>query len=315
MADPPPTPTMANAAIADKVARLKVVPQRQYGIWVGTALALLLVALIIRAFAVNPAFSWDTAAKYILHPPILRGLGTTLLLTVLIMAVAIVVGTVVAIMRVSPSPILRAFASVYVWFFRGVPALIQLIFWFNLSLLVRQISLTLPYIGTVFSARTNDIMTPFLSAVVALSLCEAGYMAEIIRAGIKSVPSGQAEAASALGMPYRMILKRITLPQAMRFVVPPTGNEAINLLKMTSLVTFIAVDDLFYSAQSIYARTFETIPLLIVVAFWYLAVVSIMSVGQLFLERHFGRSDKRDDAMLIEILARAITWRRRQSDV
>ncbi|MGV3550982.1 amino acid ABC transporter permease [Rhizobium sp.] len=307
-------PTQPNA-IADQVARLKVVPQRQYGIWIGTAAALVLAALIIRAFAVNPAFDWNTAYNYILHPPILRGLGTTLLLTVLIMAVAIVVGTVVAIMRVSPSPILRAFAGVYVWFFRGVPALIQLIFWFNLSLLVREISLTLPYFGTIFSVRTNDVMTPFLSAVVALSLCEAGYMAEIIRAGIKSVPSGQAEAASALGMPYGKILKRITLPQAMRFVVPPTGNEAINLLKMTSLVTFIAVDDLFYSAQSIYARTFETIPLLIVVAFWYLAVVSIMSVGQHFLERHFGRSDKREESMLADVVGKMLAVRRRPANV
>ncbi|MBX9457598.1 MAG: amino acid ABC transporter permease [Rhizobium sp.] len=311
--DPPQS--TADAAIADQVARLKVVPQRQYGIWIGTVLALVLAGFIVRALAVNPAFDWDTVFRYIFHPPILRGLGTTLLLTVLIMAVAIVVGTVIAIMRVSPSPILRAFAGVYVWFFRGVPALIQLIFWFNLSLLVREFSLTLPLVGTIFSVRTNDLMTPFLSAVVALSLCEAGYMAEIIRAGIKSVPSGQAEAASALGMPYRMILKRITLPQAMRFVVPPTGNEAINLLKMTSLVTFIAVDDLFYSAQSIYARTFETIPLLIVVAFWYLAVVSIMSVGQHFLERHFGRSDKREESMLSGIMRSVAGWRRRQNNV
>jgi polar amino acid transport system permease protein len=313
MADPPQPD--AQLAIADQAARLKVVPQRQYGIWIGTALALALAGMIVRAFAINPAFDWDTAFRYVFHPPILRGLGTTLLLTVLIMAVAIVVGTVVAIMRVSPSRILRAFAGVYVWFFRGVPALIQLIFWFNLSLLLREISLTLPFLGTIFAMRTNDVMTPFLSAVVALSLCEAGYMAEIIRAGIKSVPSGQAEAASALGMPYRMILKRITLPQAMRFVVPPTGNEAINLLKMTSLVTFIAVDDLFYSAQSIYARTFETIPLLIVVAFWYLAVVSIMSVGQHFLERHFGRSDKREDSIITDIMRNIAGWRRRQSHV
>ena len=313
MADPPQTGV--SPTIADQVLRLKVIPQRQYGIWIGTVLALVLAGFIIRAFAVNPAFAWDTVFRYMFHAPILRGLGTTLLLTVLIMAAAIVVGTVVAIMRVSPSPILRAFAGIYVWFFRGVPALIQLIFWFNLSLLVREISLTLPYFGTLFSMRTNDLMTPFLSAVVALSLCEAGYMAEIIRAGIKSVPSGQAEAASALGMPYRMILRRITLPQAMRFVVPPTGNEAINLLKMTSLVTFIAVDDLFYSAQSIYARTFETIPLLIVVAFWDLAVVSVMSVGQHFLERYFGRSDKRDDSMLMEIMRNAIGRRRRQNHV
>lgn len=302
-------------AIAEQVSRLKVVPQRQYAIWIGTALALILAGFIIRAFAVNPAFSWDVAYGYLFHPPILRGLWTTLLLTVLIMAAAIVIGTVVAIMRVSPSPILRAFGGVYVWFFRGVPALIQLIFWFNLSMLVREFSLTLPYFGTLFSIRTNDLMTPFLSAVVALSLCEAGYMAEIIRAGIRSVPSGQSEAASALGMPYRNILKRIVLPQAMRFVVPPTGNEAINLLKTTSLVTFIAVDDLFYSAQSIYARTFETIPLLIVVAFWYLAVVSIMSVGQHFLERHFGRSDKREDSMLAEIAGKIFSFRRRPANV
>lgn len=281
--------TLSSAAPA--ADDLVVVPRRQYGIWIGTAIALLLAFVIVRAFVQNPAFAWDTAARYLFHPQIMRGLGNTLILTIIIMVLAIVVGTVIAIMRVSRSPILRAFASAYVWFFRGVPALIQLIFWFNLALLVREFSLTLPYVGTVFSIRTNDFMTPFFSAVVALALCEAGYMAEIIRAGIKSVPPGQSEAASALGMPYRMILKRVVLPQAMRFVVPPTGNEAINLLKMTSLVTFIAVDDLFYSAQAIYARTFETIPLLIVVAFWYLTVVSIMSVGQYLLESHFGRSE------------------------
>jgi polar amino acid transport system permease protein len=242
----------------------------------------------------------------------MRGLLNTLILTVVIMALAIIIGTLVAVMRVSPSPVLRGFAGAYVWFFRGVPALIQLIFWFNLALLVREFSLTLPFVGEVFSIRTNDFMTPFFSAVVALSLCEAGYMAEIIRAGIKSVPSGQSEAASALGMPYRNILKRIVLPQAMRFVVPPTGNEAINLLKMTSLVTFIAVDDLFYSAQSIYARTFETIPLLIVVAFWYLAVVSIMSVGQHFLERHFGRSETRTDSWVLRVVRNSIGSRAKE---
>jgi polar amino acid transport system permease protein len=302
--------TSAQPTVASPAEQLVVVPRRHYGIWVGTVLALALAFVIVRAFASNPAFAWGTAAGYLFHPSIMRGLGNTLILTVLIMAVAIVIGTVIAIMRVSPSPVLRAFASTYVWFFRGVPALIQLIFWFNLSLLVREFSLTVPFVGTLFSVRTNDFMTPFFSAIVALSLCEAGYMAEIIRAGIKSVPSGQAEAASALGMPYRMILKRITLPQAMRFVVPPTGNEAINLLKMTSLVTFIAVDDLFYSAQSIYARTFETIPLLIVVAFWYLAVVSIMSVGQHFLERHFGRSDERSQTMGLRIVRNTFRLRK-----
>lgn len=284
-------PLQVQPAPAGAAGDFKVVPRRQWGVWIGTILTLTLAFFIVQAFVRNPAFAWDVAARYLFHPQIMRGLGNTLILTAIIMALAIVIGTVIAIMRVSRSAILRAFAGAYVWFFRGVPALIQLIFWFNLALLVREFSLTLPFVGTVFSVRTNTFMTPFLSAVIALALCEAGYMAEIIRAGINSVPRGQSEAASALGMPYRMILKRIVLPQAMRFVVPPTGNEAINLLKMTSLVTFIAVDDLFYSAQSIYARTFETIPLLIVVAFWYLAVVSIMSVGQYFTERHFGRSE------------------------
>lgn len=310
--DPAGERTVADSA-ATTVAALKVVPQKNYGLWIGTALVLILMYFIIRAFAVNPAFEWDVAGSYMFHPSILRGLGNTLLLTVIIMAIAIVLGTIIAIMRVSRSAILNGFASTYVWFFRGVPALIQLIFWFNLSLLVSNISLSLPFIGNVFSIKTNDFMTPFFSAVVALALCEAGYMAEIIRAGIKSVPTGQGEAATALGMPHRTILKRIVLPQAMRFVVPPTGNEAINLLKMTSLVTFIAVDDLFYSAQSIYARTFETIPLLIVVSAWYLAVVSIMSVGQFFLERYFGRSDRRPETLLETWLGALFGGRKRRA--
>lgn len=306
-----PARTIARPGGSIPAETLVVVPRRRYGIWIGTIAALLFAFVIVRAFAINPAFGWNTAAGYLFHPSIIRGLGMTLLLTVVIMVCSIVIGTVIAIMRVSPSIVLQAFAGAYVWFFRGVPALIQLIFWFNLSLLVREFSLWLPIVGTVFSVRTNDLMSPFASAVVALSLCEAGYMAEIIRAGIKSVPPGQSEAATTLGMPYRQILWRIVLPQAMRFVVPPTGNEAINLLKMTSLVTFIAVDDLFYTAQSIYARTFETIPLLIVVAFWYLLVVTVMSIGQHFLEQYYGRSDQRHESALARVLRNAVAARTR----
>ena len=207
-------------------------------------------------------------------------------------------------MRLSSSKILNIFSSAYIWFFRGTPALLQLIFWFNLSILIRELSLSLPFFGTIFSIKTNDFMTPFFSAVIALSLHEAGYMAEIIRAGIKSVPSGQSEAARSLGMHPFLILKRIIMPQAMRFIVPPTGNETISLLKMTSLVTFIAVDDLLYAAQSIYARTFETIPLLIVVAFWYLSVVTLLSFIQYFIEIHYGRSEFRAQSTLSMLLNR-----------
>lgn len=274
-----------------RVEDLKVVPQRHVGLWISTAVVVLILVLFMWAVGANEAFGWPIFAKYLFHPSIMRGLGNTLLLTVTIMILATVIGTVVAIMRLSPSRILQTFANGYIWFFRGAPALIQLIFWFNLAILLPSITLSLPVVGTVFSVRTNDVMTPFLTAVVALSLHEAGYMAEIIRAGITSVPPGQTEAASTLGMSRGRILRRIVLPQAMRFIVPPTGNEAINLMKATSLVTVIAVDDLLYSAQTIYARTFETIPLLMVVAFWYLAVVTIMSVGQHFIEQHFRRDD------------------------
>ena len=276
-----------------RVEDLTVVPQRRIGLLVATGVVVALLALLIWSVGTNKAFGWPIVAKYLFHPSIIRGLGNTLLLTVLIMALATIIGTIIAIMRLSPSRILQVFANGYIWFFRGAPALIQLIFWFNLAIIVREVSLTLPFIGTVFSVKTNDFMTPFVSAVVALSLHEAGYMAEIIRAGITSVPQGQTEAASTLGMSRAAILRRIVLPQAMRFIVPPTGNEAINLMKATSLVTVIAVDDLLYSAQTIYARTFETIPLLIVVAFWYLAVVTVMSIGQHFIEQYFNRSDAR----------------------
>lgn len=295
------TQPAATVRQADNSLDLTVVPRRRYGLWIGTVISLVFAFVVVRAIATNPAFNWDVAFGYILHPSILRGLGTTLLLTVVIMAAAIVVGTVIAIMSISPSIVLQGFASAYVWFFRGVPALIQLIFWFNLALIVREFTLTLPFVGTVFSVRTNDLMSPFVAAVVALSLCEAGYMAEIIRAGIKSVPHGQTEAASSLGMTYSKILRRIVLPQAMRFVVPPTGNEAISLLKMTSLVTYIAVDDLFYAAQSIYARTFETIPLLMVVSFWYLLVVTLMSFGQYHIERYYGRSDQQSEGVTMRL--------------
>lgn len=274
-----------------RVEDLTVVPPRRIGLWIATGIVVAALALLAWVIGTNKAFGWPIVGKYLFHPSIMRGLGNTLLLTVTIMVLATVIGTIVAIMRLSPSRILQVFANAYIWFFRGAPALIQLIFWFNLAIIMPVISLDLPGIGQIFSVRTNDVMTPFLTAVIALSLHEAGYMAEIIRAGITSVPQGQTEAASTLGMSRGKILRRIILPQAMRFIVPPTGNEAINLMKATSLVTVIAVDDLLYSAQTIYARTFETIPLLLVVAFWYLAVVTIMSVGQHFLERHFNRSD------------------------
>ncbi len=239
----------------------------------------------------NPELQWPIVGKYLFHPMIMKGLWTTIWLTIVVMILATIMGMVAALMMMSSSKLLAIPARVFVWFFRGTPALVQLILWYNLAILVQNFGVWIPGVGTLFSIPTNDIMTPFVAATIALSLHESGYMAEIIRGGLMSVNKGQTEAAACLGMKPSLLTRRIVIPQAMRMIIPPTGNETINLLKTTSLVSIIAVGDLLYSAQSIYARTFETIPLLIVVTFWYLVVVSIMSVGQSYLERYYGKED------------------------
>lgn len=270
---------------------LKVVPLRHPGRWAAAASVALLLFLLLKAVVGNPALQWPVVAGYLFNPMIMEGLALTLWMTVLVMVFASIIGMVVALMLLSPSKMLSLPAAGFVWWFRGTPALVQLILWYNLSLIFKTVTLWLPGIGTVFSLPMNSVMTPLMAAVVALSLHEAGYMAEIIRNGLKSVSRNQTEAALCLGMPPSLLLRRIVVPQAMRVIIPPTGNETINLLKTTSLVSTIAVGDLLYSAQAIYARTFETIPLLLVVTFWYLVVVTIMSVGQGYLERHFSKDE------------------------
>lgn len=301
------------AASAINPSKLTVVRLRHPWRWTGVAAVAIGVALILRSVFSNPEFQWPVVAHYMFNPMIIHGLGQTLLMTVVVMFFAVIGGTVAALMSLSPSKLLSVPAAIFVWLFRGAPALVQLVLWYNLSLVIKNFTLWLPGYGTVFSVATNDIMTPFVAAVVALSLHESGYMAEIIRGGLKSVNRGQTEAAACLGMKPSLSLRRIVLPQAMRMIIPPTGNETINLLKMTSLVSIIAVDDLLYSAQAIYARTFETIPLLIVVTLWYLAVVSIMSVGQFYLERHFSRDEHRAEARPFgAILGNAIRFRKKE---
>ncbi|MBE7182783.1 MAG: amino acid ABC transporter permease [Methylobacterium mesophilicum] len=283
---------MTRKVEADAFAELAVVPLRHPFRVVAIVIVLLLVAFMGVEAAANPKLQWPIVARYLFNPLVLQGLIQTCWLTVLIMALAIVIGTVAALMSLSPSKLLSIPSAVFVWLFRGTPALVQLILWYNLALVVPRFELWLPGLGTVFSVSTNDVMSPIVAAVIALSLHESGYMAEIIRNGLKSVSAGQREAALCLGMNPALLMRRIIIPQAMQVIIPPTGNETINLLKTTSLVSIIAVADLLYSAQAIYARTFETVPLLIVVTFWYLAVVSIMSVGQFYLERHFARDAK-----------------------
>lgn len=270
---------------------LKIIPLRHPVRWIAVGLVSIAICALAWSVFNNPQFQWPVVAHYLFHERILAGVRTTIVLTVIVIILASAIGTIAALMMLSPSKLLSVPASLFVWLFRGTPALVQLMLWYNLSLIFRSIGLWIPGYGSVSSIDTNSLMTPMVAAVLALSLHESGYMAEIIRGGLRSVNKGQTEAAACLGMKPSLLLRRIILPQAMRMIIPPTGNETINLLKTTSLVSIIAVSDLLYSAQSIYARTFETIPLLMVVTIWYLIIVSVMSVCQFYLERHYSRDE------------------------
>jgi polar amino acid transport system permease protein len=268
---------------------IKAVPVRHPGRWVGVAVIVVLVAMLIHSFLTNPNFGWDVVGQYLFSDPVLRGLRNTLILTVLSMTIGIVGGVLLAVMRLSPNPVLAGAAAVYIWLFRGTPLITQLIFWNFLAALYPRLGLGIPFGPTFVSVDTNTVISVFTAALLGLGLNEAAYMAEIVRGGIQSVDPGQSEAAGALGLSRTQTLRRIVLPQAMRVIVPPTGNETISMLKTTSLVVVIAYFELTVAVQTIYSRTFQTIPLLIVAALWYLALTSVLSVGQMFIERRFGR--------------------------
>ncbi len=268
---------------------LKAVPVRHPGRWVGVAVIVVLAAMLVHSFLTNPNFQWAVVGKYLFSEPVLRGLQNTLILTVLSMAIGVVGGVLLAVMRLSPNPVLAGSAAVYIWLFRGTPLITQLIFWNFLASLYPRLGLGIPFGPTFVSIGTNALISVFAASLLGLGLNEAAYMAEIVRGGIQSVDPGQSEAAGALGLSRTQTLRRIVLPQAMRVIVPPTGNETISMLKTTSLVVVIAYFELTVAVQTIYSRTFQTIPLLIVAALWYLALTSVLSVGQVFIERRFGR--------------------------
>ena len=268
---------------------MKAVPVRHPGRWVGVAVIVVLVAMLVHSFLTNPNFQWDVVGEYLFSDPVLRGLRNTLILTVLAMAIGVVGGVLLAVMRLSPNPVLAGAAAVYIWLFRGTPVITQLIFWNFLAALYPRLGLGIPFGPTFVSVDTNTVISVFAASLLGLGLNEAAYMAEIVRGGIQSVDPGQSEAAGALGLSRTQTLRRIVLPQAMRVIVPPTGNETISMLKTTSLVVVIAYFELTVAVQTIYSRTFQTIPLLIVAALWYLALTSVLSVGQMFIERRFGR--------------------------
>ncbi|WP_104045947.1 amino acid ABC transporter permease [Arthrobacter sp. ZGTC412] len=283
----PDTRTESPTAAADSIP---VVPLR-HPVRLAVAVALILLALSAAwDVAVNQRYHWDVVASYLFAPQIMAGAGLTVILTVVSMTAGIALGTVLAVMRLSENPILRTISRGYIWFFRGTPLLVQLIFWYNIAALYPVIAFGLPFGGpSLVLGSANVLISPLAAALLGLALNEAAYMAEIIRGGIGSVDKGQYDAARALGMDGGKLMRRVILPQAMRVVLPPTGNQVISMLKGTALVSVLAISDLLYSAQIIYATNYQTIPLLIVASLWYLLMTTILSFFQTKLERRYGR--------------------------
>jgi polar amino acid transport system permease protein len=246
------------------------------------------------SISTNKRFGWSVVRHYLTAPQILHGLVVTIELTAASMAIGIAFGTILAVMRLSPNPLVSGVSWLYIWFFRGTPLLVQILFWFNIAALYPRFAIGVP-LGPQFThVNLTSLITPFIAGMLALGLNEAAYMAEIVRAGMISVDEGQSEAAQALGMTRLLTMRRIVLPQAMRVIIPPTGNETISMLKTSSLASVIAVADLTYAAQTIYSANFKTIQLLIVASFWYLALTSVLYVGQGYLERYYGRGTRSD---------------------
>ncbi|MGJ0204017.1 ABC transporter permease subunit [Leucobacter sp. gxy201] len=248
-------------------------------------------ALFIYDAAVNrPVYSWDIVAQYLFDVRVISAIGYTLQLTIYSMVIAIVLGVTLAIMRLSPNPVVRSIAWVYLWVFRGTPVYVQLVFWGLVPVIYKTIDIGIPFTEAMFSLTTKDFLSYFVLAIIGLALNEAAYMAEIVRAGLLSVDKGQDEAAIALGLGWWHTMTRVILPQAMRVIIPPTGNEVISMLKTTSLVTAVPFTlELYTRTRDIAAVTYKPVPMLIVASVWYLVITSILMVGQYYLERHFAR--------------------------
>lgn len=273
-----------------QITRNVVVPQRHPGRWLAIVVLVIIVFQVGQAVSVNPNFHWDVYFTYLFSPQVIRGVGWTLLLTIVAMTVAISVAGFLVIMRDSDNPVLRSLSYSWVWFFRGTPIYTQLLFWGLFAVLFPNLSLAIPFGPEIISVETKYIVTPIMAAILGLGFNESAYLTEIFRAGFNSIDRGQAEAAQALGMRPAKIWWRILMPQAMRVIIPPTGNETIGMLKMTSLVLAIPFTlDLTFATNAISNRLYLPVPLLMVAGTWYLAITSVLMVGQYFLERHFGK--------------------------
>jgi polar amino acid transport system permease protein len=285
---------------------IKAVPVRHPGRWVAVGFLALLTVMFVHMLVTNKAFHWSFIVDNAFRPNVIEGVRTTVLLTVFAMIIGIVLGIIVAVLRLSPNPVLSGVAWLYTWFFRAVPRLVLAILFGNMGILYARVRFGLPFDhqiasllginlnGTIFSINANTFLTGFMAGLLGLALSEGAYMAEIVRAGILSVDSGQHEAASALGMSRTQMMGRIVLPQAMRVIVPPTGNETIAMLKDTSLVAFVPVtNELFYQLDAVGSRNFLPFPMLVAACMWYLLLSSVLMAGQYFIEKRFARGSTR----------------------
>ncbi|MEV0913485.1 amino acid ABC transporter permease [Streptomyces sp. NPDC049967] len=282
-ADQPPTPPTPAAG----PEAIKAIPVRHYGRYVSAVIAIAALVAIIYAFS-QGKINWGAVPDYFFDDRIVKGVGQTLLLTALSMVIGVVGGILLAVMRLSKNPVTSSIAWSYIWFFRGTPVLVQLFVWFNLGLVFQYINL-----GPIYKDYWSSFMTPLLTALLGLGLNEAAYMAEICRAGLLSVDEGQTEASHALGMSHGKTLRRVVIPQAMRVIVPPTGNEVINMLKTTSLVAAVQFYELFKYAQDIGQASGAPVEMYFLAAAWYLIMTSVLSVGQYYLERYYARGSSR----------------------
>jgi polar amino acid transport system permease protein len=279
---------------AARPADIKAVPVRHPGRWVASVVVAVLAAMFVHGLVTEHGYGWAVVGQYFFSRRVLDGLELTIELTVIAMAIGIALGIVLAVMRLSPNALVSGASWMYIWFFRGTPLLVQLLFWYNLAALYPRLGLGIPFGPQFVSGTANSFITPLAAAIFGLGLNEGAYMAEIVRAGFLSVDEGQTDAAQSLGMTRLQAMRRVVLPQAMRVIIPPTGNETISMLKNTSLVSVIAVTELLYSVQLIYAANYQTIPLLVVASLWYLIVTTVLTIGQYYIERHYAKGASRE---------------------
>ncbi|WP_035845751.1 amino acid ABC transporter permease [Kitasatospora azatica] len=277
---------------ADDLAELPVVPARHPGRWLAGLAALLVVAQFVHGLATNPGWEWQTFARYLFTDTILKSVGITLELTAYGTVLGFAIGILVAFLRLSGSRILQSIAWTYIWAFRSIPLIVQLVFWFNISYLYQHLALGVPFGPELWSFKTIDVLSAQGAAVLGLALYQSAYAAEVVRAGVIAIDAGQFEAAAALGIPWLRQVRRIVLPQAMRSILPNAGNQVIALLKMTSVVYVMAIGELFYQVQVVYGRNGRVVPLLMVATVWYIALTTVLSVLQYYVERHFSRRGK-----------------------